>query len=569
MKWYFQDRPADAGAGQDDSYTQPGLISLPEELLERHGASVLGPGQAAALNADATPARPTVYRRSTLLIPDHLLRKKDFRDAVDEALADVKMQLASPSRPDQILGEGEGEIFEELRQLPRPAVLVPAADSGPVVVDAWVALQALRAAAASPRYPNLDELTVMQIYLEHLAIGSGITGSPIGNGGGGIAGGPGAGSVSGPSITDSYLFSGGDPRTPVALLLDTPAYKSDTQVESEYGQRPVLAVLDTGLGPHPWLGVSPDGAGGFTVDPNGPVAIDRRIQDTIYAQGQQAQADGDRPRQLIDGPWDKPMWANPLVGELNPAYGHGTFIAGIVRQVAPDARILALRVMHSDDVAYESDILCALGQLAHRIALGAQGDVAAMVDVISLSFGYFSESPGYEAETSALWPVIKVLLRLGVIVVAAAGNYATSRRFYPAAFATEKVADDEVPVVSVGALNPNGTKAMFSDDGSWVTAYAEGAAVISTYPVEANASRTPNLTMPVVPTPPRLSLHERAALDADDFTCGWAIWSGTSFSAPHIAARFIRSLQEGARGDLKLNLPGKKVRAKAVWDKLR
>ena len=569
MKWYFQDRSADAGAEQDDSYTQPGLISLPAELLERHGARVLDPGQAATLSTDATTLRPTIYRRSTLLIPGHLLRKQDFLDAVDAALAGVKMQLASPAGPDQNLAEGEGDIFEELRQLPRPAVLVPAADSGPVVVDAWVALQALRAAAASQQYLPLDLPTVMQIYLERLAVGSGITGSPIGNGGGGIAGGPGAGSVSGPSTTDSYLFSGGDPRTPVALILDTPAYKSDTQVESEYGQRPVVAVLDTGLGPHPWLGVYWDEADGFTVDPNGPVAIDDRIQYAIYAQGQQAEADGDRPRQLIDGAWDKPMTANPLVGELNPAFGHGTFIAGIVRQVAPDARILAVRVMHSDDVAYEGDILCALRQLAYRIALGAEGDVAATVHVISMSFGYFSESPGYEAETSALWPVIKILLRLGVIVVAAAGNYATSRRFYPAAFATEKVADDEVPVVSVGALNPNGTKAMFSDEGSWVMAQAPGAAVVSTFPIIANASRSPDLKMPVGPTPPGLSLHERAALDPDDFTCGWAVWSGTSFSAPYIAARFIRSLQEGAEGGLKLNRSGKKVQAKAAWDNLR
>jgi subtilisin family serine protease len=131
------------------------------------------------------------------------------------------------------------------------------------------------------------------------------------------------------------------------------------------------------------------------------------------------------------------------------------------------------------------------------------------------------------------------------------------------------VADDEVPVISVGALNPNGTQAMFSDDGIWVTAFADGAAVLSTYPVTANASRSPDLTMPPGPTPPGLSLHRRAALDPDDFTCGWAVWSGTSFSAPHIAARFIGSLQEGARGGLKLSPHGKKAQAKAAWDNLR
>ena len=39
-----------------------------------------------------------------------------------------------------------------------------------------------------------------------------------------------------------------------------------------------------------------------------------------------------------------------------------------------------------------------------------------------------------------------------------------------------------VPIVSVGALNPNGTDALFSNAGPWVRAYAPGAAVMSTLP---------------------------------------------------------------------------------------
>jgi subtilisin family serine protease len=264
------------------------------------------------------------------------------------------------------------------------------------------------------------------------------------------------------------------------------------------------------------------------------------------------------------------MTANPLVGELNPASGHGTFIAGIVRQVAPDARILAVRVMLSDDIAYTGDIICALRHLAKRIALGAPGDVAAMVDVVSLSFGYFSESPPSVASHSGLWRVIKLLLRLGVVVVAAAGNYATWRRFYPAAFATEAVPSDEVPVISVGALNPNGTKAVFSDDGHWVTAFAQGALVLSTYPTDINASRSPELRMSADPPPPDVPQPARAALKPDDFTDGFALWSGTSFSAPHMAARIIVSLQEGAtNAGLRLNLPDRNARAVAAWENLR
>jgi len=351
----------------------------------------------------------------------------------------------------------------------------------------------------------------------------------------------------------------------VSVLLGTPAYKSDADCASEYGRRPLVAVLDSGLGPHRWLGTE-----GHTIPPGSPVADDPGIQAAIYAEGQHAVDRGDRPRHLIKDVWDKPMTANPLVGELNAASGHGTFIAGIVRQVAPDARILAVRVLLSDDVAYTGDILCALRHLAKRIALGAPGDVVATVDVISLSLGYFSESPVSVAPNSGLWRVIKLLLSMGVVVVAAAGNYATWRRFYPAAFAAEAVPPDEVPVISVGALNPNGTKAVFSDDGDWVTAFAQGALVLSTYPTDINASRGPELRMPADPPPPDVPQPARAALKPDDFTDGWALWSGTSFSAPYIAARFIVSLQEGAtNAGLRLDQPGRKARAVAAWENLR
>ena len=98
-----------------------------------------------------------------------------------------------------------------------------------------------------------------------------------------------------------------------------------------------------------------------------------------------------------------------------------------------------------------------------------------MVDVVSLSFGYFSESRYDQTVTSGLWTAIEALLSLGVVVVAAAGNFATSREYYPAAFALHPVPPGQVPVISVGALNPNGTKAMFSNDGHWVKAWAQGA----------------------------------------------------------------------------------------------
>jgi subtilisin family serine protease len=325
----------------------------------------------------------------------------------------------------------------------------------------------------------------------------------------------------------------------------------------------VVAVLDTGLRAHHWLDVEAKAGGGYQTTAGGFTAVDHDIQKAIYVAGELAATSGDWPREVIRHPWDTPVVTDPLVGELAAATGHGTFIAGIVRQVAPDAQVLAVRIMHSDDFAYEGDILCALSQLAKRIAHAESGDLAAMVDVVSLSFGYFSESACDAACSFSLWQAIKLLLGMGVVVVAAAGNNSTSRMFYPAAFAQQPTQAGQVPVISVGALNPNGSKAVFSDGGRWITAWAVGAAVVSTFPTDINGSRSPELRMRAHPAnqlPPGASLRgEREALDPDDYSDGFAVWSGTSFSAPLVAAHVIRSLLDGAASavpGLRLDGPG-------------
>jgi subtilisin family serine protease len=592
MKWFFQPLPAGGGAGRDDDDSaSAGLIGLPTAVLQRHGARVLDPGHAGVVDqprsadeAAPPPPRPTVYRARTLLIPDDLLRNTGFIAAVNAVLERVGMMVVAPTEDadaDADIGRGDEEVLRALRELPRPAVLAPRpGDPVPVIIDAWIAVQALRAASRPGRKPReleeIDEAAVQrisEISLEHLLVGSAIMGDPADSGMGGISGSQNSsGNGSGPTITDSYQFSGGDTRTPVTLLLHPPARKSAKYCDDHYGRRPVVAVLDTGVRSHPWLEGEPGHPGGpYSAAADGFVAVDPRIQDAIRREGEHARARGDKPRQVIRAPWDTPEADYPFVGELNPALGHGTFIAGIVRQVAPDARVLAVRAMHSDDVCNEGDIICGLRHLARRILLAETGDLAAMVDVLSLSFGYFSESRHDRAVTSGLWKAIKVLLDLGVVVVVAAGNYAMSQEFYPAAFSQEPVGADQVPVISVGALNPNGTKASFSNDGHWVTAWAQGAAVISTYPVDVDGSRSPELRIPANRKPSGELPPGREALDPDDYSGGFAVWSGTSFSAPYLAALVAGSLLEGA-GSLPLNVPGSQAaaeRAVAALERLR
>ncbi len=558
MRWFFEPRRDGNGARPGDDDSAPGLISVPAALLQRHGALLLDPGKAAVVAGWPAP-RPTIYRARTLLVPNDLLADPDFVRAVNQVLARVGITLRPPGRdtppPQRDLAareRGNGPLAEVLQQLHRTAVLVPARGRDgepprlPVVIDAYTAQQALRSAASAREFPVLSEQAVRRISLEHLLIGSAITGSPATDGGG-ITGSPATdgGGITGPGSTDSYLFGGPDARVPVDLYLDAPARRSPEQCVARCGRRPVMAVLDTGVREHPWLDVELAG-GGYTTVSGGFVAVSPVMQDSIRVQEEAAVAAGDKPRQILATPWDRPVTSDPLIGELSTHTGHGVFIAGIVRQIVPDAQVLALRIMCPDGVVYEGTLVWALKLIAERVSAALAGDMSQMIDVVSLSLGYFSETSADQAYTTALWPLVSALLDMGVVVTAAAGNYATSRRFYPAAFA-DLVPPGQVPVISVGALNPNGSKALFSDGGGWVRAWAPGAAVISTYPADVNGDRDPEVSVPG----PR---GGRAALDPDDYRAGFAIWSGSSFSAPMIGAVFLQELMAGAAADPALRL---------------
>jgi Subtilase family len=599
MRWDFPPEREDGQAEIDDENSAQGLQCLPAALLQRHGARVLNPADAAVVPGQPLP-RSTVYRAKTLLIPEELLAMPLLEGDLDNGpvstinsvLAQVGFSLMLPESPHNTAGDagaGDGPsgaapggvpavgtgnagagAADGLPRLPRKVVLAPAAAAdgqaaAPVVVDAWVALQMLRAVAAAQRDPYLDARAVSQISLEHVLIGSAITGSPITEGGG-LTGSPitEGGGVTGPGPTDSYLYAGGDARTPVQVSLDAPARRSTGECVSRYGRRPVVAVLDTGVREHPWLGVASDprAPGGYRTTTDSFVAVDQAMQDAIYAQDRRAAVGGDQPGQLIRYPWDVPVTADSLVGELDTHTGHGTFIAGIVRQVAPDAEVLSVRIMHSDGVVYESDLTCALHLIAQRIAAALRGDMAKMVDVVSLSLGYFSESAADVTYSSGLLQVIDAITGMGVPVVAAAGNYSTSRRFYPAAFAERPAADGHAPVISVGALNPNGSTAVFSDGGNWIRAWATGAATISTFPCDVNGSREPeidtNSHAPSARPAGDGRWRRRAALDPDDYRGGFAAWSGTSFAAPEVAGRIAKAMLQDAERDqgLRLDLPG-------------
>jgi hypothetical protein len=308
------------------------------------------------------------------------------------------------------------------------------------------------------------------------------------------------------------------------------------------GRRPVVAVLDTGIAEHEWLDVDyPSGtkAGGF-------VAVDQTIQRAIRQNREGVGPSGASyaERQIIDDEWDKPVISETLADRVDTHIGHGTFIAGLIRQIAPDAQVLAIRVMHGDGVVYEGDLLIALTGILERVKAARRGDERQMVDVVSLSLGHY---PTRVSDDDPITQVIDQLLDEGVMVCAAAGNDSTTRPFLPAALAARPPSNSGHQVISVGALNPNHTKALFSNDSySWVRCWAPGVALVSTFPRQIQGIASATLGRPAWASGklPR----RRETQDLDDFSSGFAMWFGTSFAAPQVAAALVAAMIKPCHG---------------------
>jgi hypothetical protein len=245
-------------------------------------------------------------------------------------------------------------------------------------------------------------------------------------------------------------------------------------------RRPQILVLDTGL---------------RTVVEDGTRRPEHRFLDccTVHSTWRDAvpAANGTIPIDDEDEPDDDGT------GTLDFEGGHGTFIAGVIAQLCPDAEIHTSGVLSSFGDGDVADVIA-----------GLQAGLAATdgpIDIVVMSFGAFfaDDDPG-------IFGTSLVQLLGDRFGVAAAGNQATCRPYFPAGLTEVK---------GVGAVAAGG-RAWFTNWGGWVDACAPGVDVVSTF----------------------FSFSEDLALfpDLDDLTPrefkGWARWSGTSFSAPKVAA---------------------------------
>ena len=252
---------------------------------------------------------------------------------------------------------------------------------------------------------------------------------------------------------------------------------NDAQVRSR-GAGVTIAVIDTGIDR-----AHPDVASNLWKDnrQNGEVAVDGIDEDH----------DG-----FVDDlfGWDFVDNDNdPTETGGDPAIsvaGHGSFIAGLLKLIAPDVRILPIRAFAPDGTSSSFTVAAAIKYAADH---GAR--------VINLSFG----SP---KKSAIVRDAVTYARQKGSVLVAAMGNDGTDIfKQYPA---------NLLDVIGVAAIDTYSRKAVFSNFGNRVSVAAPGVRLISTYPGS-----------------------------------GYAMWSGTSFAAPLTAGQAALLLSESPGIDVR------------------
>lgn len=216
-------------------------------------------------------------------------------------------------------------------------------------------------------------------------------------------------------------------------------------------------------------------------------------------------------------------------------FGHGTHVAGLVAFVAPEARILPVRVLDANGVGNIWVLAEALAYAANPDGNPATADGAHVIN-LSLSTTRRTdlldevialvtcdddddEDDGDDGDEEGESDDDDTCLSqpLGTVVVAAAGNSASSNPEYPAA---ENVAGS----LAISGSTFNNTLAPFSNFGHWVHVSAPGVNVLSTVPGG-----------------------------------GYGSWSGTSMAAPLVAGTvalaraYDRGLSASGAADLILS----------------
>lgn len=150
------------------------------------------------------------------------------------------------------------------------------------------------------------------------------------------------------------------------------------------------------------------------VDPTGWLKSDQINQAGLTGEGQTVA--------VLDSGFSHPGyqlagWADMVGGSPTPVdgHGHGTHVAHDVLKTAPDADIVAVKVMGDDGSGRPSDIIKGL---AWTIQQKLSGNLD--IDVINMSLG--GAPDGYPDKEHPINKAVALATQAGITVVAAAGN---------------------------------------------------------------------------------------------------------------------------------------------------
>lgn len=250
---------------------------------------------------------------------------------------------------------------------------------------------------------------------------------------------------------------------------------------------PATEPAETGL-PRPWPRVNPASNAGRGVN---VVVVDTGLHSPALAQSWL------RSSPKVTGVEEDTFDGH---GFIRPYAGHGTFVAGVVRAIAPAARVHVLSFQVNPNRpgggVREHQLIQLLDEALQR---------KTETHLINLSAGTRTRL-GRRSRAFELWWDDVKQKHPDLVVVAAAGNDSSTDPFYPASSPW---------ALGVGSIDHDGHVSSFSNYGPSVDVYALGRNVINAFPRG------------------RYLGHERPNLgDERRFTKRLARWSGTSFATP-------------------------------------
>jgi membrane-anchored mycosin MYCP len=249
-------------------------------------------------------------------------------------------------------------------------------------------------------------------------------------------------------------------------------FKPWTRTSPGSAERVHVGLLDTKIDNHPFL------AGAYLASPDSIIPPDGIDPDA------EEQREGGPPRSFR---------------------GHGTFVAGLVLERAPNA------LLHIRHVPFDSEGTADIWTVAKELVAFAGSEIS----VLNISLCCWTH------DGAAPLVLERAISRLGagITVVAAAGNIAnieeSVKRVFPAALDG---------VLAVGATVEDNGLALFSPNESWVNVVAPGTDIASTY-------------LPGPVTGVKYKNGKPQDIKIGPFPDGFALWSGTSAAAAAVTGQ--------------------------------